>query len=92
MTRIPGLLSKSGWEGVHAVALPDGRAFALKADDGSPRAALALIPPLLELLGASVGDLTHIHPFCELTVQGGGETVGEVRARAGVLDRYGIFS
>ena len=35
---VPGLLCKDGSEGVWAAALPDGRAFAVKVDDGAMRA------------------------------------------------------
>ena len=34
LTAIPGAIGKAGAEGCYAVALPDGRAFALKTDDG----------------------------------------------------------
>ena len=37
LTAIPGAIGKAGAEACYAVALPDGRAFALKADDGYPR-------------------------------------------------------
>ncbi len=40
---VPGLLCKEGAEGVWAAALPDGRAFAAKLDDGGARA----LPPVL---------------------------------------------
>ena len=35
---VPGLIAKDGAEGVYAAALPDGRAVALKIDDGGQRA------------------------------------------------------
>ena len=38
MQGIPGLLVKAGAEGVHAAALSDGRALALKISDGAERA------------------------------------------------------
>ena len=42
LTAIPGAIAKAGAEACYALALPDGRAFALKADDGVPaRAARA---------------------------------------------------
>ena len=37
LTAIPGAIGKAGAESCYAVALPDGRAFALKTDDGAPR-------------------------------------------------------
>ena len=36
LTAIPGAIGKAGAESCYAVALPDGRAFALKTDDGAP--------------------------------------------------------
>ncbi len=38
LTAIPGAIGKAGAEACYAVALPDGRAFALKIDDGGARA------------------------------------------------------
>ena len=37
LTAIPGAIGKAGAESCYAVALPDGRAFTLKTDDGAPR-------------------------------------------------------
>ena len=37
LTAIPGAIGKAGAESCYAVALPDGRAFALKIDDGAAR-------------------------------------------------------
>ncbi len=37
LTAIPGAIGKAGAESCYAVALPDGRSFALKTDDGAPR-------------------------------------------------------
>ena len=37
--RSPGAIGKAGAESCHVVALPDGRAFALKTDDGAPTGA-----------------------------------------------------
>ena len=33
---MPGAIGKAGAESCYAVALPDGRAFATKTDDGAP--------------------------------------------------------
>jgi L-asparaginase II len=38
LTAIPGAIGKAGAESCYAVALADGRAVALKTDDGAPRA------------------------------------------------------
>ncbi|MFZ2172537.1 MAG: asparaginase, partial [Rhodococcus sp. (in: high G+C Gram-positive bacteria)] len=48
----PGLLSKTGADGVYAGALPDGSAFALKIDDGHERARLPLAAALVHKMGA----------------------------------------
>jgi L-asparaginase II len=74
MRAVPGLLSKSGTEGVHAVALPDGRALALKIDDGHARARDAVVAAALTTLGVDASAIPP-HP-----VHGGGAEVGSVRA------------
>ena len=50
----PGCVCKAGADGVHAGALPDGTAFALKIDDGHERARLPLAAALLHRLGRRV--------------------------------------
>jgi len=75
MTSIPGLLLKSGAEGVDAFALPDGTAAAVKIDDGNARARTPVTTAILALLG--------VQPPVELAtaeVLGGGKPVGVVRA------------
>jgi L-asparaginase II len=75
MASIPGLLLKSGAEGVDAFALPDGTAAALKIDDGSPRARTPVTAAVLTLLGAQ--------PPADLAAPvmlGGGDPVGVIRA------------
>ena len=52
MTDIPGLLLKSGAEGVDAFALPDGTAAAMKIEDGNPRARTPVTVAILAMLGA----------------------------------------
>ena len=56
MGAVPGLLVKSGAEGVDAFALADGRAGALKIDDGAQRARALITSAILRLLGATVPD------------------------------------
>jgi len=75
MTEIPGLLLKSGAEGVSAFALPDGIAAAMKIEDGNSRARTPVTVAILALLGAQ--------PPVELAtadVTGGGASVGVIRA------------
>jgi L-asparaginase II len=79
MERVPGLLVKTGAEGVQAFALADGRAAAFKIDDGdhARRARTPVTVALLSVLGVAgpVADLGTS------PVLGGGRPVGETRAR-----------
>lgn len=80
---IPGAIGKAGAESCYAVALPDGRAFALKCDDGAPRARPVVMAAALRRSGvdrldgvdAAALDATGAHPL-----YGGGVQVGEIRA------------
>ena len=51
LTAIPGAIGKAGAESCYAVALPDGRAFALKTDDGAPRVRPVLMAEALRRSG-----------------------------------------
>ncbi len=75
MDAIPGLLIKGGAEGCDAFALADGRAGAIKIDDGTARARTPVTVAVLRLLGASVAD-----EFATMPVIGGEAKVGEIRA------------
>ena len=82
---VPGLLLKSGAEGVEAFALADGRAVAFKIDDGdgARRARTAVTVALLRALGADDvpgADRATLHALARPAVRGGGRDVGEVRA------------
>jgi L-asparaginase II len=82
MTAVPGLLLKSGAEGVLAFALPDGRAGAVKIDDGAPRALPAVIVALLRSLSpdaVSGADVAALDRIARVPVLGGGRAVGHVR-------------
>ena len=80
---IPGAIGKAGAESCYAVALPDGRAFALKTDDGAPRVRPVLMAEALRRSGvdrepgvdADAITRTGVH-----TLLGGGVPVGEIRA------------
>ncbi len=76
MAGVPGLLVKDGAEGVYAAALADGRAVALKVDDGSSRARPLLLAEALRTLGV---EAPVLDVFSEVTLLGGGEPVGAVR-------------
>ncbi|MER6941630.1 asparaginase, partial [Nocardioides sp. NPDC000441] len=80
---VPGLIGKLGAEAVYAVALPDGRAWALKADDGGDRARAAVMAAAL--LRDGVGDLDGVDADAvratgDAPIFGGGRRVGEIRA------------
>ncbi|GAA5015210.1 asparaginase [Actinopolymorpha pittospori] len=73
----PGLFGKGGAEGCYAVALADGRAIALKIEDGAQRARPVVMSALLRRLGVT-------NPVVEAqaatVLHGGGVPVGEIRA------------
>lgn len=77
MRGVPGLLAKVGAEAVYALALDDGRAVALKLEDGSQRARPAVVVAVLRRLGVEAPVLDEI---TKLPVLGGGHPVGEIRA------------
>ena len=74
---LPGLLSKSGAEGVGAVAVPGVGAVAVKIDDGAARARMPVLLPALSSLGITVEGLDDL---TQTPVLGGGRQVGAVRA------------
>lgn len=80
---VPGLIAKAGAEGCHAVALPDGRAWALKIDDGAERARGPLMVAALERSGVADEpgvDREALRRSGAQVLLGGGVPVGEVRA------------
>ncbi|MGW5196420.1 asparaginase [Streptomyces spiralis] len=77
MREVPGALSKVGAEAVQAVALPDGRALALKIDDGSARALGPVLARALSLMGV---DAPVIQRIAHAPLHGGGRVVGQIRA------------
>lgn len=85
MAGVPGLLAKSGAEGVAAVAVPEVGAVALKIDDGAARARLPVLVAALRRLGVAGPVLDE---FAATPVLGGGQRVGEVRCvKGGWADR-----
>jgi L-asparaginase II len=83
MDAVPGLLIKAGAEGVDAFALADGRAGALKVEDGAQRARTPITVAVLRELGVSElpgVDLAALEALATGPVSGGGRLVGEVRA------------
>lgn len=79
MAGVPGLLAKGGAEGVQAVALPDGRAIAVKVGDGDHerRAVGPVLVAALRRLGVEAPVLRR---YAESPLLGGGHPVGAVRS------------
>ncbi len=83
LTAIPGAIGKAGAEACYAVALPDGRAFALKADDGYPRVRPVLMAAALRRSGVATEpgvDTEAVNATGRVELLGGGVPVGEIRA------------
>jgi L-asparaginase II len=76
MRAVPGAVAKDGAEAVHALALPDGRAAALKVSDGSERARPAVVVGLLRRLG--LDDPEVLAAAGPAPVLGGGHPVGAI--------------
>ena len=80
---VPGAIAKAGAESVYAVGLADGRAVALKIDDGATRARSVLMAAALERMGVSAEDgvdAAAVRRTGASPLLGGGRPVGEVRA------------
>ncbi|MBC7200909.1 MAG: asparaginase [Pseudomonas balearica] len=80
---VPGLIGKLGAEAVYAVALPDGRAWALKVDDGGDRARPVVMAAALlrDGVGGLPGvDTDAVRATGEASILGGGRRVGQIRA------------
>jgi L-asparaginase II len=73
---VPGIIAKDGAEAVYAAALPDGRAIAVKIDDGGQRARSPVMVAALARLGV---DVSGLNEFATMPLFGGGRPVGEVR-------------
>jgi L-asparaginase II len=81
---IPGAIGKFGAEAVYAVALPDGRAIALKIDDGGDRARPVVMAAALARLGL---DSEEVAATGRQPLYGGGVVVGELRATSELAGR-----
>ncbi|MBU2075897.1 MAG: asparaginase [Actinobacteria bacterium] len=80
---VPGAIGKAGAEACYAVALPDGRAFGLKIDDGGARARPVVMAAALErsgVLDLAGVDAAAVRRTGEHVLLGGGVPVGEIRA------------
>ncbi len=80
MRAVPGLLVKSGAEGVQAFALADGRAAAVKIEDGAARAVPAVTVAVLRVLGVAEAEPGALDRIADLPVFGGGQVVGQIQA------------
>lgn len=76
MQRVPGLIAKSGADGVFAAGLPDGRGVAVKIADGGDRAAGVVLAALLLRCGAATAD--QLGDLVAAPVTGHSEVVGHV--------------
>ena len=77
---VPGLMGKDGAEGVFAIALPDGRAIAIKISDGANRARPPVMKFALQALGV---DVSAVDPRAfDSVIFGHGKPVGSVRVTA----------
>jgi L-asparaginase II len=88
MAAVPGLLLKSGAEGVEGFALADGRAAAFKIEDGAARGRVPVTVAVLRWLGAELLPATEVATLQSLAtvpVMGGGKVVGEIRPAAGLF-------
>ncbi len=78
MRAIPGLLMKVGAEAFNAFAFSDGRAGAVKIDDGGDRARTPVTVAALRAVGLDAPELAGL---ATTPLFGGGEPVGEIRVR-----------
>jgi len=80
---VPGAIGKAGAESCYAVALPDGRAVALKTDDGAARVRPVLMAAALDrlgVLGDDGVDADAVRRTGVVELLGGGLPVGLIRA------------
>jgi L-asparaginase II len=75
LAAIPGAIGKAGAEACYAVALPDGRAVALKIDDGYPRARPVVMAEAFRRMGI---DNEAVNATGVVLLYGGGQPVGEL--------------
>jgi L-asparaginase II len=76
MAAVPGLVAKEGAEGVYGAALPDGRAMAVKVEDGGMRPLPVMLAAVLRRWGF---DGKTIQRWSAPPILGGGRPVGAIR-------------
>lgn len=87
MQAVPGLLMKGGAEGVHAFALADGTAVALKIADGNVRAREPVLVETLRLLGETpAGEAVERMATGAGVVTGADRDVGSLRVTEALTD------
>jgi L-asparaginase II len=82
LTAMPGAIGKAGAEGCYAVALADGRAIALKTDDGAARVRPVLMAEAIRRSGWLDGptvDAEAVRRTGVVELLGGGRPVGVIR-------------
>jgi L-asparaginase II len=80
---VPGAIGKAGAESCYAVGLADGRAVAIKTDDGAARVRPVLMAAALERMGVTRDakvDGEAVRRTGTVKLLGGGRPVGEIRA------------
>ena len=80
MQTVEGFFNKEGAEGVHVGALSDGRAFAVKFEDGSMRPRATFVVSVLRYWGISEDILEKLSHLDKTPVLGGGKPVGSMQA------------
>ena len=80
MQNVSGFFTKEGAEGVHVGALADGRAFAVKFQDGSMRPRATFVFSVLKYWGVGQDILKKLSNLEKTEVLGGGKTVGYLQA------------
>ncbi|GAB3731492.1 asparaginase [Nocardiopsis nanhaiensis] len=79
MTRLPGLVSKIGADGVLVLNAPTGETVAVKIGDGDAETRSRVLVALTALQALGV-DVAPVSEYLTTDVLGGGRPVGEVRA------------
>ncbi|MFD0691497.1 asparaginase [Actinomadura fibrosa] len=90
MDAVPGLLVKCGAEGVDAFGFADGRAGAVKIDDGAMRARTPVTVALVRALGvheAAGADTAALDALATVELHGGEHVVGAIRPAPGAFAR-----
>jgi L-asparaginase II len=80
---VPGAIGKAGAESCYAVGLADGRAVAIKTDDGAARVRPVLMAAALGRMGVTEDEKVDgeaVRRTGTVALLGGGRPVGEIRA------------